>query len=271
MKTQAGLIQIAAVLMLVSCNPQSEQKAGWVLQGTWIDLTYSFSDETIYWPTADGFMMDTVFFGKTEAGYFYSAFNFAASEHGGTHLDAPIHFADGKKAVDELAIQDLVGSGIVVDVSKRALENRDYLISVADFEAWEQEHGQIPEGTIVLLRTGYGQFWPDKLQYMGTEMTGVEAAALLHFPGLAPEAARWLVENRTIKAIGIDTPSIDYGQSSMFEAHRMLCAKNIPGFENVANLDQLPPKGFHVFAFPMKIAGGSGGPLRIAALVHEGE
>ncbi|MDX1407424.1 MAG: cyclase family protein, partial [Saprospiraceae bacterium] len=134
---------------------------------------------------------------------------------------------------------------------------------------WERNHGEIPEGAIVLLRTGFGRFWPDRLRYMGTDQRGPSAALMLHFPGLSPEAARWLVSERSIKAIGIDTPSIDFGRSSDFLAHRILFEKEIPVFENVANLEQLPVTGSYVVALPMKIRGGSGGPLRIVAFVRD--
>ena len=118
-----------------------------------------------------------------------------------------------------------------------------------------------------MLNTGSAQFWPDKIKYMGTENRGPEAVAELHFPGLHQDAAEWLVENRNIKAIGLDTPSIDYGQSTHFESHQILFERNIPAFENVANLNELPAKGAVVFALPMKIRGGSGGPLRIVAFI----
>ena len=160
-----------------------------------------------------------------------------------------------------------MGPAVVIDVVEQAAGNPDYQVTQADVEAWEALHGPLPDGVIVLLRTGYGQFWPDREQYMGTAERGADAVAHLHFPGLHPDAARWLVANRNIHAIGLDTPSIDYGQSSLFEAHQVLFEANIPAFENVANLDQLPDAGFSVIALPMKIEGGSGGPLRIIALV----
>jgi kynurenine formamidase len=155
----------------------------------------------------------------------------------------------------------------MVDVSEAAARDRDYRVSVADFQAWEAEHGMLPRGIIVLLRTGFSKYWPDREAYMGTAERGAEAVPLLHFPGLHPDAARWLVKNRDIHAIGLDTPSIDYGQSSGFESHRILFDANIPAFENLANLESLPQAGFEVIALPMKIRGGSGGPLRIVAVL----
>ena len=233
----------------------------------WIDLTHPLNDAAIFWPTAEPFRMETVSEGVTEGGWYYSAYNFTAAEHGGTHLDAPVHFAEGKNTTDEIPLARLIGPAVVVDAASQSSVNRDYLVSVADFEAFEAAHGPIPSGAIVLVRTGWGLRWPDPASYLGTTMRGPEAVPLLHFPGLAPEAAQWLVENRTIAAVGIDTPSIDRGQSTTFESHRILYAQDIPGFENVANLETMPEAGGYVIALPMKIEGGSGGPLRIVGVI----
>ncbi len=235
--------------------------------GRWVDLTHEFSSETIYWPTAQGFTLESEFQGMTPKGYFYAANRYRASEHGGTHIDAPIHFAQGHKTVDQLAIDQLMGAAVVVDVSAQALAHADYQITVADLKAWEAKHGQIPREAVVLLNTGYARYWPDAKKYLGTEEKGAEAVAKLHFPGLHPDAARWLTTERAIKAVGLDTASIDYGQSNLFESHRILFQKNVPAFENVAALDPLPPTGAYVVALPMKIKSGSGAPLRIIAWV----
>jgi kynurenine formamidase len=233
--------------------------------GHWTDLTYSYSEETIYWPTADGFRLDEVAYGETEAGYFYSAYNISTAEHGGTHLDAPIHFSRGGMSSEQIPLERLIAPAVVVDVSANATP--DYRIDVADLETWERIHGRIPDGAILLIRTGWGERWPDRRDYLGTERTGPEAVSELHFPGIHEDAARWIVHQRKIAAVGIDTPSLDYGQSRDFEAHVILCGGNIPGFENVANLHRLPEKGAFVVALPMKVAGGSGGPLRIVAFI----
>jgi kynurenine formamidase len=237
------------------------------MDGKWIDLSHSYDQNTPYWPTAEGFELDTVFAGITEGGYYYSAYQFSSAEHGGTHIDAPVHFAEGKQSVDEIPLENLTGQAIVIDVRDSVADYIDYQISVVDFQAWEADNGKIPDGSIVLINTGFSRFWPDKLKYLGTNQRGAEAVALLHFPGLHPDAAQWLVGQRSVKAIGLDTPSIDYGRSSDFQSHRILFTKNIPVFENLANLDDLPTEGAYVVALPMKIKGGSGGPLRIAAWV----
>lgn len=255
------------VIILVLAVPVVAQKSSSFPNGRVIDLTYAFDADTVYWPTAKQFKLETDFEGVTDKGYFYSAYRYSAAEHGGTHLDSPVHFAKGHKTIDQIPLEQLIGTAIVIDVTAQCANNPDYLVSVADIENWEKRNGKIPAGTIVLLRTGYGKFYPDRKKYLGTEERGAEAVAKLHFPGLDPGAARWLTQNRSIKAIGLDTASIDYGQSQLFETHRTLFEKNIPAFENVANLDQLPVKGFSVIALPMKIKGGSGGPLRIIAIL----
>lgn len=235
--------------------------------GRWVDLTHAFSDSSIYWPTAEPFELDEVAFGTTEAGYFYAAYDFSAAEHGGTHLDAPIHFAEGGQAAHEIPLERLMGPAVVVDVAEEASADPEHLVGVDDLESWEAAHGPIPEGAIVLLRTGWGSRYGDREAYLGTSMTGPEAVPELHFPGLGPDAARWLVDRRSVSAVGIDTPSIDRGQSTDFMSHRILYEADVPGFENVAALDELPESGAYVVALPMKIRGGSGGPLRIVGFV----
>jgi len=233
----------------------------------WIDMTYAFDEKTVFWPTARLFQLEVVSAGLTAAGYYYGANNFCTAEHGGTHLDAPIHFSEGKHTTDQIPVGRLVGPAVVLDVSQAAAADPDYLIRVSDLEAWEAEHGGIPDGSVLLLRTGWGARWPDRASYLGTTRIGEEAIPELHFPGLDPEAARWLVEHRRIDAIGIDTASIDYGQSVLFETHRILLGENIPAFENVASLDRLPETGSYVIGLPMKIRGGTGGPLRLVGII----
>jgi kynurenine formamidase len=204
----------------------------------------------------------------TDAGYYYASNNLALSEHGGTHLDAPVHFAQGRQTTDQIPLDRLVGRALVVDVTSPSQENADYQVNVSDFTRWESAHGAIPEEAIVLMRTGFSRRWPDAARYLGTAERGQEAVAKLHFPGLHPDAARWLVAKR-ISAVGIDTASIDYGQSTLYESHRALFEANIPAFENLTSLEELPPTGAIVVALPMKIAGGSGGPLRAIAVIPE--
>ncbi len=254
--------------VLVTAAAVGQRRSAVFLSGTIVDLSYPFDSETVYWPTAEPFHLKKDFEGVTEKGFYYSAYKYSGSEHGGTHLDAPVHFSQGRHTVDQIPLEQLMGSGIVVDVTKQCENNSDYQVTTKDFLAWEKKNGRLPNGAMVLLRTGFGKFYPHRKKYLGTEERGAGAIAKLHFPGLHPDAARWLTVNRSIKAIGLDTASIDYGQSTLFESHRILFDKNIPAFENVANLHRLPAKRFSVIALPMKIKGGSGGPLRIIAILN---
>lgn len=236
---------------------------------TWIDLTYDFDSNTVYWPTNIRFRHDTVFCGINDKGYYYASFKYSAEEHGGTHFDAPLHFHQGGISIEKVGIERLHGPAVVIDVSNKTKDNRDYRVAITDFEDWERAHGRIPDGAIVLLNTGWGVYYQDHLKYTGTLKSGKEGVMELHFPGLDPEAAKWMAENRKIIAVGLDTPSIDYGPSADFLSHRTLCAAGITVYENVANLESVPASGAYIIALPMKIKGGSGAPLRLIAVVSE--
>jgi kynurenine formamidase len=235
--------------------------------GEWIDLTHEFDDQTLHWPTSDLFVLSTVSEGMTEGGYYYSAYAFRGSEHGGTHLDAPIHFQAEGQTTDEVPLDSLIGPAVVIDVKDKVSADRGYGITVADITAWESTHGRIDKRPIVLFNTGSAALWPDAEAYLGTGRRGPGGVAELNFPGLTPDAADFLANERSVRAVGLDTPSLDMANSASFLVHRILFDRNIPGFENVASLDGVPATGAYVFALPMKIKGGSGGPLRLVAFV----
>jgi kynurenine formamidase len=260
MKTASYFIFLS--LIVASCGRQPQ-----TFSGTLVDLSYAYDSTTIYWPTEKGFVFEKGTEGYTPGGWYYTANRFWTPEHGGTHIDAPIHFSKDRDRLDEIPLERFVGAGAVIDVSTKCADNPDYQVTVDDLTAWENKHSQQLNNVIVLLRTGFGKYWPDRVKYMGTDERGESAVSKLHFPGLHPDAAKWLMENRTIKLIGIDTPSIDYGQSKDFRTHVTLYERNTPAMEYVANLDRLPEKGFMVLALPMKIKGASGGPVRIVAVI----
>ena len=265
--TRATLI--AGVLFVAGCSsPQQPPPAASAssAQPRYVDLTHDLSSESVFWPTGPAFRLDKVADGVTEQGYYYASNNYSGSEHGGTHIDSPVHFAQGRWTVDQIPLDRLIGKAVVVDVSAASAKNADYQVSIADFTAWEQANGQIEPESIVLIRTDFAKRWPDAQSYLGTAERGAGAVPKLHFPGLHPDAAKWLIE-RNVKAVGLDTASIDYGQSTLYESHRILYERNIPAFENLAALDQLPPRGAVVYALPIKIKGGSGGPLRAIAVL----
>ena len=228
-------------------------------------MTYPFSAETLHWPTAKPFNLETVNEGRTPQGYWYSSYNYSSSEHVGTHLDAPFHFAEGKWTTEKIPLAQTIGAGVVIDVRGKAEADRDYLLQVHDILAWEKSNGRISKGAIVLMHSGWGKYWGERKRYFGTDAPG--DTENLHFPGFSKEAAEFLVKQRGVKAVGLDTPSIDHGPSKDFIAHRIFGAANVPIFENVAAVDRLPPKGATIYAIPMKIKGGSGAPLRIFAVL----
>jgi kynurenine formamidase len=258
---------LVATLLAFGCARAEPTGTGSFPNGELVDLSHAYDAQTIFWPTAESFKLEKVADGDTPGGYYYAANNFSTAEHGGTHLDAPVHFARGAQAVDQIPLDRFVGPAVVVDVTAKADANADYRITVDDLLETEQRDGPIPDDSILLLRSGFSRRWPDAARYLGTAERGEQAVAKLHFPGLHPDAARWLLANRHVKAIGIDTASLDYGQSTTFDTHRVLYAANVPGFENLTNLDRLPVRGAFIIALPMKIGGGSGAPLRAVGVV----
>ena len=233
---------------------------------TIVDLSHAYGPSTVMWPTSPTkFELNQLSFGMTEGGYFYAANSLATPEHGGTHLDAPIHFSETGRTAEQIPLEQLIAPAVVIDVTTRALADRNYRATRDDVLQFERMHGTITRGTIVLLRTGWSRHWPNAKAYLGDDTPG--DASKLSFPSFGVEAVRLLVEERAVAALGVDTASIDYGKSTDFQVHRLAASKNVPGLENLTNLDQLPPRGALVIALPMKIEGGSGGPLRAVALV----
>ena len=265
MPTHISLVLIAVAAMAGCSEAAAPQSTDPFAGMQWIDLTHAYGAETIFWPTGKPFEHIQTSWGETEGGYFYSAYDFAVSEHAGTHVDAPIHFSAGGATVDEVPLDDLIGSAVVIDVVAQSDANRDYLASVEDLSKYEAEHGPITVDDVVLIRTGWSSRWPNTLEYMGDDRPG--RADELHFPGIAPELAQVLVQ-RGVKAVGIDTASIDYGASKDFRTHQILMGAGVTGLENLTGLDALPARGAWVVAMPMKIGAGSGAPARIAAIVR---
>lgn len=226
---------------------------------TAVDLSYAINDHSPAWPGEDHPFAAKVEATPEKDGYF--ARSFCMAEHYETHLDAPAHFPPGKLTIDEIPPQRLVAPAEVIDVREEVAKDPNYRLTPERVEAWEKENGEILTGSIVFLRTGWASRWPDQTRYRNMDANGV-----MHFPGYSVEAAKLLIA-RGIYALGIDTASIDYGPSKDFEVHRVTLPAGLYQLENVANLDQLPAKGAFVIAAPIKLEGGSGGAVRIFALV----
>jgi kynurenine formamidase len=253
-RAQAEMFNPARIAGLVTTNPAKI-----------IDLTYTFDTSTIYWPTEGGFEHKFELFGMQPGGYFYSSARFAAAEHGGTHMDAPLHFNRDGMSVDQVPMNYFVGPAAVIDFSSRSLNYPDATLSLEDIHAYERTHGEIPVGAIVVGRSGWGRFWPDKKRYLGTDKPG--DVTHLHFPGFSPEAVKFLLTERNVNVLVIDTASLDPGDSRDFPVHRIWLGANRVGFENLANADKLPFSGATIFCIPMKIGKGTGAPTRIFAVL----
>ena len=226
-----------------------------------LDLTHALGPDTPAWPEP----MFTPFKYQLTAtidkdGFF--AGRYQTPDHLGTHVDAPAHFVAGQPTVDLLRPADLVRPAVVIDMEAAVAANVDARLGTDAVRAWERTHGAVPAGSIVLLRTGWASRWPDPLRVFGKDAKGV-----LHFPGFSQEAAALLVRDRRVVALGIDSPSLDYGPSSDYAVHHLTYAAGRYGIENLADLTRLPATGATVIVAPIKIAGGSGGQARVLALL----
>ena len=231
-----------------------------------VDLSHGYGENTLYWPTSPtAFQKEELDYGVSEGGWFYSAYSVCTPEHGGTHIDAPIHFAEGGKSTAEIPLGNLIAPAVVIDVSRKAAHDRNYRLTAKDVSDFETQHGEIAAGTIVLMRTDWSDHWPDAIAYLGDDTPG--DASKLQFPGFGADATRILAEKRKVAMLGVDTASVDYGKSQDFIVHRIGAAQAVANLENLTNLSQLPATGATILALPMKIEGGSGGPVRVIALV----
>jgi kynurenine formamidase len=184
------------------------------------------------------------------------------TEHAGTHVDAPLHYSDAGVAVDAIPADQLVAPLAVVDVSTKAARNADYALTPQDLAEWEARHGPLPDGCCVALHSGWARYAGEAAKF-----TGRDAAGTFHFPGFAPAAAEWLIKERRVVALAVDTLSLDVGRSRDFRTHKIWLPSGRWGIENVANLDQVPPAGATVVVGLPKVKGASGGPARVLALV----
>ena len=226
-----------------------------------VDLTHALSSENPYWPgdNAIRFELKTIATIEKNGGL---SKPFTMQEHYGTHIDAPNHFETKQSSVAQIRTEDLFAEGVVIDITPQASQNPDYLLTLDDLKNWESDHGRIPDQAIVLLNTGWGKFWTNYPRFKNQDAQGK-----MHFPAYSVEAAKWLVSERKIRALGIDNLSIDYGLSRDFMVHHVVNGAGKYALENVAHLDQLPPRGFYVMVAPIKIEEGSGGPVRIFAIL----
>lgn len=225
-----------------------------------VDLSHSFNNQTIFWEDDAAFKLNVSLQGSTGEDW-YQADVMELATHGGTHLDAPIHFAPNTWSISEIPLERLVFVPIVlVDVEAQASQNPVYELSVGDIEHWEEQHGRIPDGALVVEKTGRAQLWPDRKAYMGIDEHGWR-----RFPTFSPEAAQFLTQNRTIYGVGLDSPSVDLFNATA--THRILASHNVYILENLADLSRVPPKGAKAIVMATKIDGASGAPARVVAIL----
>lgn len=258
-----GLALICAAVPAMPQTPMKKPQLEGIASGQTrvIDLSYALSDKLVPWP-GDA----RVFEAKTNAtvekeGYFTRSFWML--EHYGTHMDAPAHFPPGKITLDEIPAQKFFAPAVVIDIRNEAEHNPDYQLTVRRIETWEEQHGKIPAGAMVLLRTGWASRWPDVVRYRNQDADGK-----MHFPGFSVAAAKLLLE-RKVSGLGCDTLSIDPGNSPDFPVHHLVLGAGVFQLENLADLKELPEAGAFLIAAPIKLEGGSGGPVRVFALVAE--
>lgn len=240
------------------------------IPGRFLDMTYPFGDSSIYWPTGNPFKIKPMFEGITERGWWYASNDYSANEHGGTHADAPIHFARGGRTMGQVPLQEWIGRAVRIDVTRQCDQNRDYRLKTEDILGFEKQYGRIPPGAWVIMYTGIGtRHYPDRKLVLGTDKTGPAAVKELSFPGFSVESVEFLLNKRQVTGIAIDTPSIDYGKSVDFRVHQVWLGAGKLAVENIANLDKLPPIGAVLFVMPMLIEKGTGAPARIFAMLPE--
>ncbi|HEX5442642.1 MAG TPA: cyclase family protein [Pirellulales bacterium] len=225
-----------------------------------VDLAWSLNPQSAYWPGDNykPFELRTIATLEKD-GVLSKAF--ASPEHLGTHLDAANHFERERPSVDKIPAATLFAPGVVIDVSGAVSANADYLVSVEDIKRFEATHGRIPAAAVVLAYTGWSRFWDNPARYQGRDVMG-----RLHFPGFSSEAVEFLIAERGIRGVGLDTMSVDHGLSRDFPVHHVLGKASRYGLENLARLAELPARGFYLFVAPMKIETGSGGPVRVFAV-----
>jgi kynurenine formamidase len=257
-------ILIIGVAAFMTVSPKiSEQDS--MLQGIptgktrVLDLSYAINDKLVSWPGDEKYFEAKINATVEKNGYFTRSFWML--EHYGTHLDAPAHFPPGKATVDQIPPNKLFGPAVLLDARDEADKDADYRLPISQIEKWERTHGRIPPGAIVLLRTGWASRWPNAQKYRNQDQQ-----RKMHFPGFSVEAAKMLVE-RGVSGLGCDTLSIDYGASEDFSVHHLALGAGLYHLENLSDLSAVPETGAFLVVAPIKLEGGSGGPVRVFALL----
>ena len=254
---RAALLGAAAVAGTAALPAPAEAATGFGRGRGLRDLTYPFTTDFPAFAVGEESQRKT-YVTIEDDGYYMQEWRIL--EHTGTHVDAPGHFTPGGRLSTELQLSELITPAVVVDISARAARDPDAVVTVADLVAFERRHARIPRGAAVLMYSGWGAKVGDPDAYRGTD-----AAGTLHFPGFSVDACEWLLRKRGIRSLGVDTLSIDPGESETFETHLALTGADRYGLENLANLDRMPRHGATIFVGLIPYEGGSGGQARVLA------
>jgi kynurenine formamidase len=252
---------VVAIMTLLPKNAPQDSMLEGIPSGKTrvLDLSYAINEKLVPWPGDEKWFEAKVNATVEKNGYFTRSFWML--EHYGTHLDAPAHFPPGKATVDQIPVKQLFGPAAVLDARADSARDADYQLPAARIGQWEKRHGRIREGSIVLLRTGWSSRWPDAQRYRNQDAQGK-----MHFPGFSAEAAKLLIE-RKASGLGCDTMSIDFGASGDFAVHHLALGAGLYHLENLADLSELPETGAFLVVAPIKLEGGSGGAVRVFALL----
>jgi kynurenine formamidase len=224
-----------------------------------VDLTHTMSPDFPTFSGVPGIEMEKKF-DLTKDGF--NLYWWRLIEHAGTHLDAPIHFSQSGATVDKIPAAALVLPLAVIDVAAKAAQNPDYLITREDLAGWEKKHRRLPDYCCVAMQSGWAQHVGNPAKFTGKDGSGV-----FHFPGFSLEAAEWLMRERNVMGLAVDTLSLDHGPSTDFKVHRAWLPSGRWGLENVANLDKVPASGTMLVVGLAKVKDATGGPARLLALV----
>ncbi len=250
-----------ALLWFLDCSPNKSHMTQTTSSRTVIDLTHTLDDRSPNWEGTEQSPFQARELGNLERDGYYSR-TFTTEEHYGTHLDAPAHFAAGAWTVEQIPIERLVRPLAVLNVRAQAMQNPDYAVSVQDVADWERQHGEIPEGAVVMAYTGWEEYWGSQTRYRNQQSDG-----LTHYPGFALETAEFLVKTRHVVGLGIDTMNVDIGVSTTYPVHQFTSRAGVYHLENVAGLGRVPGAGATIVVAPLKLEAGSGAPVRLLALV----
>jgi len=225
-----------------------------------VDLTHAMSADFPTFNDKPGIEIQREFSLKKDG---YNLNWWHLSEHAGTHMDAPFHFSEHGATADALAVEQLVVPLAVVDIAYKAEQEPDYLLSRDDLGAWEMKNGRLPDNCCVALYSGWGELLStDEAKFSGRDINGT-----LHFPGFDPDAAEWMISERRVAGIAVDTLSLDNGPSKEFKTHKAWLPSGRWGLENVANLHEVPASGATLVVGAPKVKNATGGLTRVLALV----